>query len=112
MSGEGVGEAYVRREARPRWDRHLAGGAKAKAVLSRRLIYHRFEVSDGQAVSALRANVCFWHLADVRRTCPNVRFLCKSGHSNKRVECPLLTLGEHRLTIGSGGERGAGPRQI
>ena len=33
--------------------------AKAKAVLSRRLIYHRFESLDGQAVSDLRANVCF-----------------------------------------------------
>ena len=42
MSGEGVGEAYVRREVRPRWD---TLPAKAKAVLSRRLIYHRFESS-------------------------------------------------------------------
>jgi hypothetical protein len=55
VSGEGVGEAYVRREVRPRWD---TLPAKAKAVLSRRLIYHRFESLDGQAVSALRANVC------------------------------------------------------
>jgi hypothetical protein len=61
---------------------------------------------------AVASYVCFWHLADVRRTCPDVQFLCKSGHSNERVECPLLTLGEHRLTIGSGGERGAGSRQI
>ena len=61
---------------------------------------------------AVASYVCFWHLADVRRTCPDVQFLCKSGHSNERVECPLLTLGEHRLTIRSGGERGAGSRQI
>jgi hypothetical protein len=37
------------------------------------------------------ADVCFWHLADIKITPSNVCFWGNSGHGDERPECPLLT---------------------
>jgi hypothetical protein len=41
-----------------------------------------------------RANVRFWHLADIELSPANVRFRWQSGHHGDLVECSLMTQSE------------------
>src|SRR5215469_17405925 len=55
-----------------------------------------------------RANVCFWHKADIPGLSSNVRFRGQRGHYADIGQCPLLTKADmsrlpHRVACG--GER-------
>jgi hypothetical protein len=48
------------------------------------------------ALGAARADVRFWHKADIQQPPGDVRFWGDSGHGNERPECLLLTQSGHR----------------